>query len=320
MTQIQEYAAKCFKDEAGAVLSLIDQLDDNFDKAVDLIINCKGKFIITGVGKSGHIGQKIAATLASTGTPSFFINPLDAYHGDLGMITCDDVVLAISNSGQTDELLRLIPFLNEHKIPVIAMTGNKDSLLALHSNCHITVKVKREACPLNLAPTSSTTAVLAMGDALACALMEVRKFDACDFAVFHPGGSLGRRLLTRAKDIMRTENLPVVNPEMKLCDAILHISEGKLGLVVIVDNEQHVLGIITDGDVRRAMQHKRDVFFSITVSDVMSKNPKTALPETKVNDIWKNIDANKIHSILITDQDLKLVGIVDEFECIKLSI
>ena len=193
MEKTKQYAVKCFKDEAAAILDLIPQLTDDFDKAIDLIYHSKGRLIVTGVGKSGHIGEKIAATLASTGTPSFFVNPLDAYHGDLGMFTPDDVVLAISYSGNTDELLRFIPLLLERHIPIIGMSGNPSSLLGQYSDCHLNVAVKREACPLNLAPTSSTTATLAMGDAIACALMEVRHFKASDFAKFHPGGSLGRK-------------------------------------------------------------------------------------------------------------------------------
>lgn len=314
MTNIKEYAIKCFKDEAQALLDLIPQLTDDFDKAVNLILNCSGKLVITGVGKSGHIGAKIAATLASTGTPSFFINPLDAYHGDLGMIREGDVVLAISNSGQTDELLRIIPYLNENNIPVIGMSGNPESLLAKHSTCHLNIKVKREACPLNLAPTSSTTATLAMGDAIACALIELRHFKATDFAQFHPGGSLGHRLLTHARDIMRKENLPIVKPDVKLSEAITDISHGKMGLVVVMTGE-HIDGIVTDGDVRRAMQNNQQNFFNLDVKDVMTTTPKTTTPSAKVNDILKNLHKNKVHSLLVVDEQQHLLGIVDEFDC-----
>ncbi len=314
MSKIKEYAIKCLQDEAQALLDLIPQLTDDFDKAVEIILNCKGKLVITGVGKSGHIGAKIAATLASTGTPSFFINPLDAYHGDLGMIRTGDVVMAISNSGMTDELLRIIPYLNENDIPVIGMSGNPESLLAKHSTCHICIKVKREACPLNLAPTSSTTATLAMGDAIACALIEMREFKATDFAQFHPGGSLGHRLLTRAKDIMRKENLPIVPPEMKLSEAITHISQGKVGLVIIMTGSR-IDGIVTDGDVRRAMQNNQQNFFNLNVSDVMTKKPKTIAPTVKVDDVLRTLHKNKIHSLLVVDDEMNLLGIVDEFDC-----
>ena len=200
--QTREYAIQCLKDEAQAILDLIPNIDKEFDDAVELIFRCHGKVIVTGVGKSGHIGAKIAATLSSTGTPSFFINPLDVFHGDLGVMTKDDVVLAISNSGQTDELLRFIPMVLHMEIPIIGMSGNPQSLLAKYSSCHLNVSVKKEACPLNLAPTSSTTATLAMGDALAVALMEKRNFRPQDFAHFHPGGELGKRLLTTAQDVM----------------------------------------------------------------------------------------------------------------------
>ena len=198
----REYAIQCIKDEAQAVLNLIPQMDEDFDRAVELILSCQGKLIVTGVGKSGHIGAKIAATLASTGTPSFFINPLDVYHGDLGVMAKGDVVLAISNSGQTDELLRFIPMVLHMQIPIIGMSGNPQSLLAKYSTCHLNVSVEKEACPLNLAPTSSTMAQLAMGDALAVALIEKRNFQPQDFAQFHPGGELGKRLLTTAQDVM----------------------------------------------------------------------------------------------------------------------
>ena len=233
----KENAIQCIKDEAQAVLDLIAKIDDNFDKAVDLIMHCNGKVIVTGVGKSGHIGAKIAATLASTGTPSFFINPLDVFHGDLGVMSKGDVVLAISNSGQTDELLRFIPMVLHMEIPIIAMSGNPQSLLAKYSTCHLNVGVEKEACPLNLAPTSSTTATLVMGDALAVALMNKRHFQPQDFAQFHPGGELGKRLLTTAQDVMITEDLPILTPEMHLGEAIILVSKGKLGLGVAIAND-----------------------------------------------------------------------------------
>ena len=228
---VRQYASQCLHDEAEAIVGLIPQLDDNFDKAVELMYNCKGKIIVTGVGKSGNIGAKIAATLSSTGTPAFFINPLDMYHGDLGVISKNDVLLALSNSGQTDELLRLITIVLHLKATIISMTSNPQSLLAKYSNAHITVKVEKEACPLNLAPTSSTTAALAMGDALAIALMQVRDFKPNDFAKFHPGGELGKRLLTTATDVMRSDDMPIVPEEMHLGEAIILVSKGKLGFL-----------------------------------------------------------------------------------------
>lgn len=314
MSNLKEIAIKCFQDEAQAVLNLIPQLDDNFDKAVDVIYTCKGKVIITGVGKSGHVGAKMAATLSSTGTPAFFINPLDVFHGDLGVITPDDVVIAISNSGQTDELLRFIPYLLEHNIPLIGISGNSDSLLAKYSYSHITVAVKQEACPLNLAPTSSTTATLAMGDALACALIEVRKFKAKDFAQFHPGGTLGKRLFATARDVMRSNDLPIIPPSMKLGEAIIHVSKGKLGLCV-VEVDEKVVGLITDGDVRRAMESLQDKFFNVPVSDVMTRLPKCVSPETKIARIQAIMHKNKIHTVLVVDEDMHLLGVVDHFSC-----
>ena len=311
----KENAIQCIKDEAQAVLDLIPKIDDNFDKAVDMILHCTGKVIVTGVGKSGHIGAKIAATLASTGTPSFFINPLDVFHGDLGVMSKGDVVLAISNSGQTDELLRFIPMVLHMEIPIIAMSGNPMSLLAKYSTCHLNVSVEKEACPLNLAPTSSTTATLVMGDALAIALMKKRHFQPQDFAQFHPGGALGKRLLTTAQDVMITENLPILAPEMNLGEAIILVSKGKLGLGVAIE-QNHIAGIITDGDIRRAMEQWKADFFNRCVKDIMTKTPKTVSPQTKISEIQKIMNKNKIHNVLVSDSDNKLLGIVDRYACI----
>lgn len=312
MSKWTETAIKCLRNESEALLELIPYIDESFDKTIELILKCKGKLIVTGVGKSGHIGAKIAATLSSTGTPSFFINPLDAFHGDLGVIMKDDVVLAISNSGQTDELLRFLPYLLERQIPVIGMSGNPESLLAKYSTTHLNTAVTHEACPLGLAPTSSTTAALAMGDALACALIVARGFKASDFAQFHPGGTLGRRLLTKAKDVMRTDDLPVISPDMKLGEAVIHVSRGRLGLCVAVSNEK-ICGLVTDGDIRRAMEKSQDVFFKRTVADIMSVHPKCVGPETKIMEIERIFQQFKIHSVLVVDADNHLLGIVDSF-------
>lgn len=313
----REYAIQCIKDEAQAVLDLIPQMNEDFDRAVELILSCRGKLIVTGVGKSGHIGAKIAATLASTGTPSFFINPLDVYHGDLGVMSKGDVVLAISNSGQTDELLRFIPMVLHMQIPIIGMSGNPQSLLAKYSTCHLNVCVEKEACPLNLAPTSSTTAALVMGDALAVALMEKRNFQPQDFAQFHPGGELGKRLLTTAQDVMITEHLPILSSEMHLGEAIILVSKGKLGLGVAVKNEEFcVEGLITDGDIRRAMEKWQAEFFNRTVADIMTRTPKTVSPEAKISEIQKIMNKNKIHNVLVVDKDNHLLGIVDRYACV----
>ena len=310
----REYGIQAIKDEAEALLDMIPKMDDQFDKAVDLMLNCKGKVIVTGVGKSGHIGAKIAATLASTGTPSFFINPLDVYHGDLGVMTHDDVVLAISNSGLTDELLRFIPMVLHMEIPIIGMSGNPTSLLAKYSTCHLNVGVKKEACPLNLAPTSSTTAALAMGDALAIALMQKRNFRPQDFAHFHPGGELGKRLLTMAQDVMRSEDMPILSPETRLGEAIMIVSEGKLGLGV-AEVDGTIVGLITDGDIRRAIERWQADFFNHTVSDIMTRTPKTVELDTKITEIQRIMQQYKIHSVLVINKDNQLLGVVDHYSC-----
>lgn len=314
LDNVREYAIQCINDEARAVTELLPQLDENFDKAVALMFRCRGKVIVTGVGKSGHIGAKMAATLSSTGTPSFFINPLDVFHGDLGVMTKDDVVLAISYSGQTDELLRFIPMVLHMDIPIIGMSGNPDSLLAKYSAVHLHVQVEREACPLNLAPTSSTTATLVMGDALAVALMRVRDFKPHDFAQFHPGGSLGRRLLTTARDVMRTDDMPVIPPTMHLGEAIIQVSKCKLGLgVAVVDGR--IVGLITDGDIRRAMEKWQARFFDRTVSDIMTRTPKVVSPLTKISDVQNIMNKYKVHSVLVVDDDNHLLGVVDHYSC-----
>ena len=314
LKEVRAYAIQCLKDEAEALIDLIPQLDENFDRAVEMMYRCRGKIIVTGVGKSGNIGAKIAATLSSTGTPAFFINPLDAYHGDLGVMTPDDIVLALSNSGQTDELLRFIPMVLHMHVTIIGMSGNPNSLLAKYSNVHIKVWVKKEACPLNLAPTSSTTAVLAVGDALAVALMQVRDFRPKDFAQFHPGGELGKRLLTTAEDVMRSNELPIIPQDMHLGEAIIHVSKGKLGLgVALTDNK--VTGLITDGDIRRAMERWQAHFFDKTVSDIMTRKPKSVSPSTKITEIQRMMHEYKIHTVLVVDGENHLLGVVDHYSC-----
>ncbi len=314
MNEITKVAEQCLRDESDAILSLIPQLTEDFCKVVDLMYQCKGKIVITGVGKSGHIGAKMAATLSSTGTPAFFVNPLDVYHGSLGVMTKDDVVVAISNSGQTDELLRFVPCLLERHIPLIGISGNADSLLARHSTCHLCVKVSHEAYPLNLAPTCSTTATLAMVDALACALVTKRNFKEKDFARFHPGGSLGRRLLSKAQDVMRTTDLPVIPPDLPLGETIIEASRGKLGLCVVMEDD-HVLGIITDGDIRRATEKLRERFFYVPVCEVMTTTPVCIAPNTKVEDVVNILNQRKIHAVLVVDEQQHLLGIVDNFSC-----
>lgn len=310
--EIRDIAARCLRDESQALLDLIPQLDGNFDGAINLLYNCKGHVVLSGVGKSGHIAAKIAATLASTGTPAFYVNPLDALHGDLGMITENDVALLISNSGNSDEILRMAAFLQERDLPIVALTGNPTSLLARTSTHHINVAVEKEACPLNLAPTSSTTAAMAMGDALACVLIELRHFRAQDFAMFHPGGLLGKKLVTKVKDVMYTEHLPIIPPEMKLVDALISISNGHLGLGVVMHDDR-ILGIITDGDIRRAVEGSKENFFNLSVAEAMTKTPKTINPEAKLTQIQYMFHKYKIHSLLVVDKSNRLLGIVDYF-------
>mgnify|MGYP000517320712 CR=1 FL=1 len=319
---VRGYGEQALKDEAQAILDQIPYLDDNFEKAVDMMYHCQGKIIVTGVGKSGHVGAKIAATLASTGTPAFYINPLDVYHGDLGVMTDKDVVLALSNSGQTDELLRFIPMVLHMNIPIISITGNPDSLLAKYSNHHITVKVKKEACPLNLAPTSSTTAALAMGDALAIALMQVRHFKPRDFAQFHPGGELGKRLLTTAEDVMRSDDMPIIPKEMHLGEAIIHVSKGKLGLGISLDEDKRVIGLIADGDIRRGLSKGVD-FLQRPVSELMTKAPKTITEDKLAAQALHLMESNKpkpITVLPVIDKDNKVIGLLHMTDLVRQGV
>lgn len=321
MSEIIETGIQCLRDESQAILDLIPRLGEEFEQAVSLLRDCQGKVIVTGVGKSGHVGSKIAATLASTGTPSFYLNPLDAYHGDLGMIAPGDVLMAISYSGNTDELLRFIPFILERQIPIIGISGNPESLLAKYSTCHLNINVRREADPLNLAPTSSTTASMALGDALACALVKVRNFKDSDFARFHPGGSLGKRLLGKVHDLMDNTMLDtwIVSPQEMLSDVITKISQGRKGLVVALADgnpEGEVLGIITDGDVRRAMQKHREKFFTLRVEDVMSKHPKQIHDDAKISVAADLMLGNSIHALIVLDKENHFCGIIDYFACV----
>jgi len=307
---IKETAIQCLKDESQALQDLIPFVDDNFVKAVELISDCKGKIIVTGVGKSGHIGAKIAATLASIGIPSFFLNPVDALHGDLGMIAEGDVVLAISHSGQTDELLRVIPFLTNRNIPIIGMSGNPDSLLARYVLYHINVTVKKEACPLNLAPTSSTTATLAMGDAIACALVNIRDFKETDYAMFHPGGSLGKRLLLKVKDIMITKELPVINKEENVLNMLSIMTKGKLGLVVVLEDKK-VLGLLTNGDLRRAIEKNKKDFFDISIREIMNPNPIVIYEDESLTNADLLLKEKRLNMLIVLDSNADFAGILD---------
>ena len=315
---IIQRATECLQCEAAAIEALIPRLDDSFMRAVEAIRDCKGKIVVTGVGKSGHIGSKIAATLASIGTPAFFLNPLDAYHGDLGMLSSDDLVLAISYSGATEELLRFLPLIQAKKIRIIAMSSSEESLLARCADIHLNIAVDHEADPLNLVPTASTTATLALGDALACALVEAKHFQPTDFAQLHPGGDLGRKLLAKVEDVMFTENLPFLTPDMPMSEAIEIVTKGTLGIGIVVENGV-LTGIITDGDIRRAMQRLGQDFFTTPVSAIMSKNPKTISKNAKIVEAGEKMNHHSIHTLIVVDEpitNLHVVGVVDSFSCL----
>lgn len=310
---IKNIAKEVFKIESKQILNLSNLLTVDFENAVHTVFKAKGKFIICGMGKSGIIGKKIAATLASTGTPSFFLHPGEAYHGDLGMIEKQDVVLLISNSGETDEVLKIIPFLKNQGNTTISMSGNPSSTLAKNTDYHLNIYVAYEACPLNLAPMSSTTVTLVMGDAIAVALMKLRNFKDENFAQFHPGGSLGRRLLTTVKSVMKKDNLPICKEFDSIKDIIHTITDGKCGLVVIVE-KNNIKGIITDGDIRRAMENSEDRFFSLKANDLMSTNPKSIQSNEKLIKASELMSESKINSLLVIDENKNLVGIVQMYD------
>ena len=311
--QILEVARKAIHTEMLSLKRMEDTLGDEFATAVEMILGSRGKCIVTGMGKSGLVGRKIAATLASTGTPSFFLHPGEAFHGDLGMISKEDIVVALSYSGETDEILKIVPFIHSNGNKLVSMTGNPDSALAKNSDVHLDVGVKEEACILHLAPTSSTTAQIAMGDALAVSLMQMRGFTSVDFARLHPGGSLGRRLLMTVGNVMRDHDLPVVAPDCPAAEMIHAISKGGLGLIVICEGER-IEGIVTDGDVRRAMERLRGEFFNIRASDIAMRNPKTISPDEKLIEAEKMMTRNKVTSLLVTDAAGKLTGVIQIYD------
>ncbi|WP_321324765.1 KpsF/GutQ family sugar-phosphate isomerase [Thiomicrorhabdus sp.] len=305
----QAIAKQVLDIEAEAVLHLKTLIDDNFSGSVEAILNTQGRVVICGMGKSGLIGKKIMATFASTGTPCFFMHPGEAFHGDLGMVSPKDVFLALSNSGETEEVIRLLPFLKDNGNVVISMTGRPDSTLALNADFHLNIAVPKEACPHQLAPTSSTTATLVMGDALAVALMEARNFQPHEFARFHPGGSLGRKLLTRVKHEMTSKNLPMVTANSSVQEVIHTMNEGRLGLC-IVDNGK---GIITDGDLRRHMETNSANFMQLTAQDLMGLNPKTIDAEARLNEAEEMMNENKITSLLVTENG-KVAGVIQIYD------
>ncbi len=294
--------------EAAAVDALQQRLDDSFARAVEIVLASHGRMIVSGIGKSGHIARKIAATLASTGTPAYFVHPAEASHGDLGMITREDVLLALSNSGEAEELLRIVPIIKRQGGRVIAMTGNPGSSLAREADIHLNAGVAQEACPLNLAPTASTTAALALGDALAVALLDARGFGAEDFARSHPGGSLGRRLLTHVRDVMRpATSVPAVATDTPISDAIVAMSRGGLGLVAVVDREQRPVGIFTDGDLRRAFEKRIDLMQG-TIAMVMHASPHTIDPDQLAVVAVEMMERLRINALLVVDAEQQLAG------------
>ena len=306
--EILDAAREVLQIEATALIDQSAHLDEQFVKAVNLILNCKGRVVVSGMGKSGHIGRKIAATFASTGTPAFFVHPAEASHGDLGMITPDDVVLALSNSGKSDELLAILPIIKRAGTKLITMTGDMDSEMAKLADAHILVFVKREACPLNLAPTASTTATLALGDALAVVLLEIRGFSEEDFARSHPGGALGKRLLTYVRDVMRTgDDSPSVPVGATLIDALSEITRKSLGMTAIVDTGNHVLGVLTDGDIRRLLEKGVDVR-GLLVDEVMSKKPYTISADVLAVSAVELMQRHHINQILVVNADNQLTG------------
>jgi arabinose-5-phosphate isomerase len=303
---MKDIAKRVFDTEIESLQYVADSLDDEFSRVVAAILKTTGKLIVIGIGKSGIIGKKIAATFASTGTPSFFLHPGEAFHGDLGMVGADDMVILISYSGETDEVLKLIPFLAWNKNIIIGITGNPNSTVAKNSNYHLNICIKQEACPLALAPTSSTTAALVMGDALAVALMESRQFQHEDFARFHPGGSLGRKLLIRVRDLMRTDKLPFINEDASFTELLLKMSEGRLGMVIVGDAND-VKGIVTDGDLRRALLKNPDVN-QLTVDGMMTKTPVFIKESEFINQAEQLMMERKITAVLVGSSDDRTVS------------
>ena len=303
------YAKEVFEIEAEAIAALSHRVDDVFPRIVKEILNCEDRVIVCGMGKSGIIGRKISCTLASTGTPSFFMHPAEAFHGDLGMIKKEDILLLISYSGETEDILKIVPFLKSNGNQIIAMTGNPNSTIANSSDYHLNVSVKREACPLKVAPTTSTTVALVMGDALTVALMKERDFKAEDLAKFHPGGSLGRRLLTRVEDAMVKNNLPVVSRTSYMKDVVSVMTSGRQGVAIVVEEGLHVMGIITDGDLRRAV-NKYENIFKLKAEEIMTKNPKTISKDLKVYEAEKIFNEQQIITLLVSGDEGQLIGLL----------
>ncbi len=316
-----EQAKKVLKIEAEAINALIDRVDDNLLRALDIIYSCKGRVVVTGMGKSGLIGKKITATLASTGTPALFLHPAEGGHGDIGMVTKGDVVIAISRSGETEEIIKILPSLKRLDIKLIALTGSPHSTLAKASDVVLDVSVKEEACPLGLVPTASTTASLAMGDALAVSLLLRRGFKEEDFAFFHPGGSLGKRLFIKVNDLMHTgDKIPLITPDVPMTKAIMEISSKRLGVTIVADEEKKILGIITDGDLRRGIEKWGREFFDMKAGDVMTKNPKSIREDELATKALAVMENYSITSLIVPDDGGKAKGIIHLHDILKQGI
>jgi arabinose-5-phosphate isomerase len=306
--------------EAAAVQALTQRIDDNFLRALNIILSCEGRVIVSGMGKSGHIARKIAATMSSTGTPAYFVHPGEASHGDLGMITSQDVFIALSYSGESDELMTIVPVIKRQGAKLISLTGNPRSSLAMAADAHLNGSVDKEACPMGLAPTASTTAALALGDALAVALLDAKGFGEEDFARSHPGGSLGRRLLTHVRDIMHTgQKIPSVAEHATLADAILEMSRKGLGMTAVVDENHHVLGIYTDGDLRRTLEKKLD-FATTPVNSVMSRKPHCTAPDALAAEAVRIMEERKVNQMLVVDADNRLAGALNMHDLLRAKV
>jgi len=317
---VLELAREVLEIEAAAITALIARLDQDFQRAVDLILACRGRVTVSGIGKSGHIARKIASTMSSTGTPAYFVHPAEASHGDLGMVTRDDVFIALSNSGESAELLAIVPLIKRQGAKLISFTGNPDSTLAREADAHLYAGAEKEACPLNLAPTASTTAALALGDALALALMQAKGFSRDEFARSHPGGALGRKLLTHVRDVMRSgAEAPRIPDTAMLSDAILEMSRGRMGITAILDRDERVLGIFTDGDLRRTLQKGIDLH-ATPIASVMTRGPRTISPDKLAAEAVQIMEAHKVNQLLVVDREQRLVGALNMHDLFKARV
>lgn len=321
MDSIIDIARKVLKTEAEAVNAMVEKLGSNFEKAVEIVYQSKGRVVVTGMGKSGLIGKKIAATLASTGTPAFFLHPAEATHGDLGMVTSNDVIIAISNSGETEEIIELIPFLKRFNVHLISVTGNPESSLSKVADVTIDVSVKEEACPFGIVPTASTTATMAMGDALAVALLMRRGFKEQDFAFFHPGGRIGKKFFTKVKDLMHTgDKIPKVMIRTPMSKTVIEMSSKRLGHTIVLDDNDRLTGVVTDGDLRRGIERWSGKLFEMTAGEVMTKSPKTISEEELAAKALSIMEGYSITALVVTDKDARVIGVIHLHDILRQGI